>query len=1064
MSVRINPDGYAALSDVSVLTLKKNMAPIVGIPPPDQSVCIRMDSGAEIALEDKAFIPLEAVLVIYSNSFASSNNVRQQQDEYAESTSSSSVRPQHYDVNAGAHHFSLDGDGAVDGKTKRRHSLSPPMPSPPPQKDVNAIISNERPPLAGKPSTPAASVHATEEQQQLLAAARSIFHKESPLAFSPARSSVLLASASQLQKRHHDTSGRSDDTSKAFDSSRQPLSLLGAAEHHPDTVRATLPSTGARVPSAQRGEYSRERKREDHQNMDPVCYSDSSGGQHPIGLIASASLVGVGQQPPLSQQSSVGNNALSVTYSELLAVKSQLDCEVAALRKEQQQWLASQREYERQQVPPAPIESVPTYSSHSAKSMLLPQATSSNGVLGSPASSELLFSTKAKVTAMRAASQEEEANWASVKQALESQIVSKKAARMRELEKALCEEKNVVQDLLHALDSAVYQRERLQSVLAEVDRQADAEKGRVDAASRDLDALREDLHQLLRQCPMPPSAAPPEMEKKDAELALFIASSAAQKHKQVLTTSSLARRREALAAELRALSDQRRTLHNDVEEAKGNIRVVVRMRPKLPEEESTAAFNSGGARLSTTAPLIAGGLLEEGILEVDETTHTVTAITPTSGTRQFEFFAVYGPPPTTTATAAGGDGSIAQQGEIFHEQIVPLLHSAFDGFNVSVLAYGQTGSGKTFTILGETRDGQLSGLLPQAVEFVLDHMSTVSAAGGSASPTSSSQQQQQHRRRVTLVSMSIVELYLDVLYDLLSVVINGVPKRCEISMSSGSDSGGGPAVIGATEVELTDWTSAMHYIQQAVKVRQTHKTLRNAKSSRSFLVITLNVATVSLSGQVASSKLLFVDLAGSERVSRSLSDGDRLREAQHINKSLAAVGDVMSALSTTPRPVHIPYRNSKLTQLLQNALGGKSKTLLVTCICPHIPWQHNLVETLSTLQFASRTKLVRNVVAKRQQKSNNSSTQPRSAGSSVHVAPGPAPPSTAAPRVAPSSMSSSHGVPTVSVRVTELSPAKNSSAAAVSGWQAAQWGPKELLPSSSAEGQLTHGRAQSFSC
>ena len=106
------------------------------------------------------------------------------------------------------------------------------------------------------------------------------------------------------------------------------------------------------------------------------------------------------------------------------------------------------------------------------------------------------------------------------------------------------------------------------------------------------------------------------------------------------------------------------------------------------------------------------------------------------------------------------------------------------------------------------------------------------------------------------------------------------------------------------------------------------------------------------------SKIVFVDLAGSERVSKSHSTGDRLKEAMHINKSLSALGDVIAALSQSQS--FVPYRNSKLTMLLQECIGGNSKTLMCACVCPGTPWSTNLSETVSTLNFASRVRSVRN--------------------------------------------------------------------------------------------------------
>jgi hypothetical protein len=223
----------------------------------------------------------------------------------------------------------------------------------------------------------------------------------------------------------------------------------------------------------------------------------------------------------------------------------------------------------------------------------------------------------------------------------------------------------------------------------------------------------------------------------------------------------------------------------------------------------------------------------------------------------------------------------------------------------------------------------------------------------------------------------MVELYLNEVFDLLAEPLpddhgkddakrnmtmgtgNAKPatnklQRCELRQA------GSAMIVGSTEVAVESLADAMQWIEFGFAQRTTHDTLTNDHSSRSHLLLTVTVAARQSDGSYTTSRLLFVDLAGSERVHRSLSSGDRLKEAQHINKSLSALGDVMAALSSTPPAAHVPYRNSKLTQLLQQCIGGTSRTLMLTCLCPHVPQRHNLGESAATLQFASRTKLVRN--------------------------------------------------------------------------------------------------------
>jgi hypothetical protein len=531
--------------------------------------------------------------------------------------------------------------------------------------------------------------------------------------------------------------------------------------------------------------------------------------------------------------------------------------------------------------------------------------------------------------------------------------------------------------------------------------QVSLRKEEVDHSTRKLNQSKDEILKIL--------AESGRVESRDEEAAQYIANVAAQVAKLKIQLRSLQSRTTQLKKSSQSLFAQRRRLHADLEDAKGNIRVIVRLRPLLPSDSETPQHV---------------GHSEEATLIADGDRHTVTATSPTVGLREFEFFSVYGPT----------EDSYLQQEQIFDEQVVPLLTSLFDGCNVCVMAYGQTGSGKTFTIVGDDRDpnqldrksssssgtgapggggvkrlaangvsakagtsttttSRLSGLFPRCLHAIFSDPSTLARHGP--------------------VTMTMLELYLDDVYDLLSLVLTGNPTKCEVRLlSTSGNAGGSPAtgvnpssrlsqaskssaggatVVGSTEVTLESEEHALNLLAEGLKQRQTHKTLRNAASSRSHLLLTLTLRHASGGGlsEGHCSQLVFVDLAGSERVGRSLSTGDRLKEAQHINKSLSALGDVMAALSSRDgggtgkssgsgqqqqqAATYIPYRNSKLTSILQNCLGGRSKTLLVTCICPHIPHQHNLAESLSTLQFASRAKLVRNIIQKRRRGGSSNS-------------------------------------------------------------------------------------------
>ena len=574
--------------------------------------------------------------------------------------------------------------------------------------------------------------------------------------------------------------------------------------------------------------------------------------------------------------------------------------------------------------------------------------TASQGA-GTTASSAKATATAAEaarlqqqIATLKALAAEDASNHSAEERALMAAIRDAKAAAEADLSARIKAQRAANRRHAEALSAAEASHAGTKRYADSCEAEAEEHRRMVDGSTAQLDAAKARIVRILSEH-HGGGGAGGEGSTTAEELAQAITAAAAQRSKAAILLEQCGADNEALRRGLDDLSLKRKLLHNELEDAKGNIRVVVRLRPEL--------------RSDALAPHSLGSV-EEGSLEVSEERKCAYVTTPTAGSRCYEFYDVYGP----------ARDSLAQQGELFEAQVQPLLNSVFDGYNVAVLAYGQTGSGKTFTIIGETADGTLSGLLPQSIEYLL-----ADAQGRRA-------------RFPTTITMTMVELYMDTVYDLLHVYdpngqgqgqggLGDGPRpdsarggmdrnrRCELRQLPGAD---GVTVVGAVEVILDSWAQAMQIIHTGITERQTHKTLKNAFSSRSHMVLTVNVEVERPNGGVGGgpslqrSKLVFSDLAGSERVSRSLSQGDRLKEAQHINKSLSALGDVLHALSASPRPQHIPYRNSKLTQLLQSTIGGNSKTLMVACVSPHLPAHHNLVETQSTLQFASRARLIRN--------------------------------------------------------------------------------------------------------
>uniref|UniRef100_A0A7N0UG66 Kinesin-like calmodulin-binding protein n=1 Tax=Kalanchoe fedtschenkoi TaxID=63787 RepID=A0A7N0UG66_KALFE len=259
-----------------------------------------------------------------------------------------------------------------------------------------------------------------------------------------------------------------------------------------------------------------------------------------------------------------------------------------------------------------------------------------------------------------------------------------------------------------------------------------------------------------------------------------------------------------------------------------------------------------------------------------------------------------------------------------------LVQSAIDGFNVCIFAYGQTGSGKTFTIYGSENN---PGLTPRATSELFKIM----------------------RKDANKYSFSLktymVELYQDTLVDLL------LPKNSKrLKLDIKKDTKGMVSVENVNVASISTIEELKSIIQRGSEQRHTSGTQMNEESSRSHLVLSIVIESTNLQTQtVSKGKLSFVDLAGSERIKKSGSSGDQLKEAQSINKSLSALGDVISSLASGRQ--HIPYRNHKLTMLMSDSLGGNAKTLMFVNVSPA---ESNLDETYNSLTYASRVRSIVN--------------------------------------------------------------------------------------------------------
>lgn len=372
---------------------------------------------------------------------------------------------------------------------------------------------------------------------------------------------------------------------------------------------------------------------------------------------------------------------------------------------------------------------------------------------------------------------------------------------------------------------------------------------------------------------------------------------------------SLKQNNEQCEAKLRDAEMQRRMLHNTIQELKGNIRVFCRVRPLLKSEFAKPDY--------LCFPDADGRKLE--INSVD--------LAKNRGNTKYEFTfdRVFGP-------------RITQQ-EVF-EEISQLVQSALDGYNVCVFAYGQTGSGKTYTMEGPEdalNDVSQTGIIARTAAKIFQTIKDLRSQSWNYT-----------------IESTFLEVYNEVIRDLLGPCSGSigtshskVDEKLEIKRTAKNND---IFVSNATHVLIESEEQIFQLLVEAQRNRAVAATNCNDRSSRSHSVFQLTLkGSNEITGQTCVGNLSLVDLAGSERLKESLSEGDRLREAKNINKSLSALGIVIMALAQ--KSEHVPYRSSKLTHLLMNSLGGNSKTLMFVNISPK---EEHINETLNSLRFATQ--------------------------------------------------------------------------------------------------------------
>lgn len=275
------------------------------------------------------------------------------------------------------------------------------------------------------------------------------------------------------------------------------------------------------------------------------------------------------------------------------------------------------------------------------------------------------------------------------------------------------------------------------------------------------------------------------------------------------------------------------------------------------------------------------------------------------------------------------------QVEMYEKSGKAVVECVLDGFNSTVLVYGQTNAGKTFTMSGTEEN-------PGIIERFAKHLFASIASAPTTTEFS--------------VQVSYVEIYLEHVRDLLEERRSQAAQMQKQNLQIRESAESGIHIPDATLIRVSTWQELLQVCETAKRNRATSETLMNQVSSRSHSVLLLTVGQRLEGGMSKTSKVSLVDLAGSEQIKRTGAEGDRLAEAQAINTSLSALGNVIHAL-TTSTATFIPYRDSKLTRLLQESLGGNAKTWLIINISPS---RINSQETLSTLRFGQRAKSVKN--------------------------------------------------------------------------------------------------------
>uniref|UniRef100_G3Q5K3 Kinesin family member 21A n=1 Tax=Gasterosteus aculeatus aculeatus TaxID=481459 RepID=G3Q5K3_GASAC len=323
-----------------------------------------------------------------------------------------------------------------------------------------------------------------------------------------------------------------------------------------------------------------------------------------------------------------------------------------------------------------------------------------------------------------------------------------------------------------------------------------------------------------------------------------------------------------------------------------------------------------------------------------------------------------------------------QQDSIYAHCTESLIEGCFEGYNATIFAYGQTGSGKTYT-MGTGFDVSIEedelGIIPRAVNHLfrgIEERRQAATEQGRPVPEFK-------------INAQFLELYNEEVLDLFDSTRDIEGKRQKSNIKIHEDATGGIYTVGVTTRTVTSAAEMIQCLKVGALCRTTASTQMNAQSSRSHAIFTIHLCQVRVCSpdndehvsdnrladdteinefETLTAKFHFVDLAGSERLKRTGATGDRAKEGISINCGLLALGNVISALGDrSKRSTHVPYRDSKLTRLLQDSLGGNSQTVMIACISPS---DRDFMETLNTLKYANRARNIKNKVMVNQDKAS----------------------------------------------------------------------------------------------